>query len=355
MSTYGRLTKWLAAWAVAPALCASAGTAIVEVHAAGYERHDKPVELRIDRSSIQVVEVDSRGGVLDASVPFQFHEGTLVFLLKGTTPKDATRRFEIREAKTPANVEPLVTLTDDVEWEGQASYKIVTQNATYLYHKEGAGFASMIDKDGRDWIGFHPHGGPDGKYRGIPNLVHPEGYFHPGNTGCTSRITSAGPLKITIESESKDANWAARWEIFPRYARLTVLRAAKPYWFLYEGSLAGKFEPEQQYIVRSGGQRTRATERWDGDIPDPEWLYFGDTRTRRVLYLVHHEDDSAVDSYWPMQGQMTVFGFGRLKLEKFLEAVPNHFTIGFAEDAAGAPQVIDSAFRDLMVKASLED
>lgn len=345
---------WTATMMFLPALCPAADRIAIEVRAGGFERFEKPVEVELrerPENPVQVVEVDSGGRVVNPTVPFQIDGAGLVFLMKGTTPGDAIRRFEVREAKNAPAVKALLTLTDNVEWQGQASYKIVTQYATFHYHKAGAGFASMIDQDGRDWIGYRPLGGPDGKYRGIPNLVNPEGHFHPGETGCSSRLSNAGPLRITIDSESKDKKWAARWDIFPQYARLTVLRAPRAYWFLYEGSLAGTFDPEQQYIVRSGGQRTPATERWDGDIEGPEWLYFSDTRIHRALFLVHHQDDAAIDSYWPMQGQMTVFGFGRLKLDASMDATPNQFTIGFAEDASTAPKTIDSAFRDLVVKA----
>ena len=38
-----------------------------------------------------------------------------------------------------------------------------------------------------------------------------------------------------------------------------------------------------------------------------------------------------MDSYWPMQQNMTVFGFGRKKLEKFLTATPARFTVALIE------------------------
>jgi hypothetical protein len=53
---------------------------------------------------------------------------------------------------------------------------------------------------------------------------------------------------------------------------------------------------------------------------------------------------------------MTVFGFGRLGLESYLELVPAQFTIGFAETAGGSgvdeevTRTIESAHRDLHVE-----
>jgi hypothetical protein len=54
-----------------------------------------------------------------------------------------------------------------------------------------------------------------------------------------------------------------------------------------------------------------------------------------------------------MEHNMTVFGFGRLGLDKFMTQVPAHFTVGFAEDGAfeSAQKVIDSAFRPVRVRA----
>ena len=62
------------------------------------------------------------------------------------------------------------------------------------------------------------YGGSDGKYRGFPNLAHPENHFHPGD-GCRSRILKAGPLKITIAPASVDGKWACRWENCRRHWR----------------------------------------------------------------------------------------------------------------------------------------
>lgn len=55
----------------------------------------------------------------------------------------------------------------------------------------------------------------------------------------------------------------------------------------------------------------------------------------RSLFLLHHEADSVTDCYWPMEGNMTVFGFGRTghgrKLRPLMTAIPSRFSIGFVE------------------------
>jgi hypothetical protein len=183
-------------------------------------------------------------------------------------------------------------------------------------------------------------------------MVHPEGYFHPGGQKCTSRITARGPLRLRIASEAEGGKWACTWDVYPDFARLTIRKAAHPYWFLYEGTPGGKLEEDADYYVLSTGEKRPASERWDRDIPTPEWLYFGDSKQRRVLYLVHHEDDEHIDAYYPMEKNMTVFGFGRQKLSKFLERVPTHFTVGLCEEAehAKVKTIIDAAYRPIEVK-----
>jgi hypothetical protein len=75
----------------------------------------------------------------------------------------------------------------------------------------------------------------------------------------------------------------------------------------------------------------------EGDIPAPEWIAFGDPRVARAVFLVHHEDDAHPDRFYQMQRKMTVFGFGRKGIDKFLDSVPQRFSIGFVEGTAGRP------------------
>lgn len=347
----------------------------VSINANGYERYDKPVEISIDFSprvneaefegsvqadSLRVVEINEQGAICDECVGFQYDPsnddesaGTLTMLLKGVTPAGATRRFHIYF--DTADIPALVTVADNVDDEGQESIRINTQNATYFYHKRGAGFSSLIDPDGADWLGYQPGGGSAGEYRGIPNMGHPEGYCHPGMSVSASRILARGPLKATILSESNDGVMRCRWDIFPRYARLTVLKMRAPYWFLYEGtpggSAVGELDEARGYCMRSTGVRTPLSERWEAHLPNPEWVYFGAGNTSRVLFLVNHQEEDAIDSYWPMEHNMTVFGFGRElgSVNKFMTSIPACFTIGFAPDGTfeNAAAVIESAFQPL--------
>jgi hypothetical protein len=248
----------------------------------------------------------------------------------------------------PAPVTPLVTVSDPVIDEGQECFRIATSRATYFFQKLGAGFSSLVDEDGRDWIGYHPQGGSAGHFRGIPN----SGVFHPGYLTSTSRLRSHGPLKATLYAETLDGGTACTWEIYPDHATFTMLRADRPYWFLYEGTPGGKFDQDRDRVVRSPGVTASASESWAEALPDPAWVYFADGESGRALYAVQHEPDDLIDSYWPMNRQMTVFGFGRRArherpLAGLMTRTPNRFTIGLhaggaADTVAGA---IDSAFQ----------
>ena len=330
---------------------------LIIVDAAGTQRRDLPVEVSINfrANTFRVLEIDPAKKVYRDELPCQFEStdsgGTLVFLLEGVTPGDGLRVYHAyfdpigveSETSTAASQ---ITVTDHVQYQGQESFKIESQNAVYYYHKQGAGFASLLDDEGHDWLSYHPGVGPvsnsgsGGKYRGIPNMGHPEGYCHPGSTKSHSRLVNRGPLMVSIESQSEDGQWATRWDIFPRHARLTVIKASHPYWLLYEGTPGGRLDLESDFCVRadaSEGTRTPANVRWDGDISTPgpggEWLYFGESSTGRVLYLINHQDDDAIDSYWPMNEEMTVFGFGRQGINKYMTRAPARFTIGFANQS----------------------
>ena len=76
-------------------------------------------------------------------------------------------------------------------------FKVETPTATYLYGKRGAGFASILDKDGRDWVSYRPGGKARGEYRGLPKCGQPTKFFHcgygygqyPTDNPFTSRVT----------------------------------------------------------------------------------------------------------------------------------------------------------------------
>ena len=184
----------------------------------------------------------------------------------------------------------------EIDYQGQPSFKIVTHSATWIYQRQGAGFAASIDREGRDWISYRPGGGSAGEYRGIPNCGM---CFHPGYTNSTSRIIRSEPHHVTIHSETTDgASCAGQWDIYPDRATFTMLKAKLNYWVLYEGTPAGKL---QGSIVRSDGTRAPYAEIWSKSISAPEWLYFEAADSNRSLVLIHHESDDIIDQYRPME------------------------------------------------------
>lgn len=362
----------------------------LQVGANGAARTDKPAEVSLnftsllsalgtsgtlDLGSLRLLEVDAGGAVLDESVPFQFDQaagfnaatnasGTLVFLLEGATASGATRRYHLyfdttaRGPFTPLSFTPQVTVTSVSNYQGQDSFKIETANhATYYYHKQGAGFASMLDVQSNDWISYNTGAESSGEYRGIPNMG---AWAHPGYTNASSGLTSSGPLKAVITSTSTGRSLT--WSFYPKYATMKLLAAGENYWFLYEGTPFGGagVDPNRDYYVLSNGQktyvRTDQNKTLTTDIAVPEWLYFGDDNTTRVLFLAHHEDDAEPD-YFRMQdnvgamdgvGGMTVFGFGRQDpcCTRYLSEVPAHFTLGFATTAS-VTSTLNSAYTAL--------
>ena len=310
----------------------------VTIEAAGHARQDavaaiplKADDLPAGAAPVAVREVAADGEVLDAQVPLQVSAdgAELLVLLKGATPADGQRRFIVTLGTGGAAAgKPLVGCEPVTDYQGQDAWRITTPGAAYVYHIRGAGFASLLDADGRDWISYRPTGGSAGNYRGIPNLSHPEGYFHPGGDKCTSKLVEAGPLRVAIESTAEGGKWAVRWDVYPTVARLTVRKAAKAYWFLYEGTPGGKIDLKTDYCIRLPDTRTSAGEKWDQKLPTPAAVAFGDAEQKRALLLINHDAPRKMDSYWPMQGNMTVFGFGRQGLNKSMTKAPAHFTIG---------------------------
>lgn len=348
----------------------------------------------LDPATLQVVEVDTAGIVLNSSVQFQFDAaadfdaatnivGNLVFVMNDTTPAMSTRHYRVLFDVVgscgdcpAAPAVPVPTTVDSLMYENQMTYLVSTPRADYYYHKDGAGLASIIDNDGQDWIGFHDIGGSNtaGEYRGIPNLVFTlndadASFFHPGFDNATSHLVSQGPLKVAVRSVTNDGanEWILLWEFYQSFARLTVEQTGTSnggdYWFLYEGTPGGGLDMGD-VVVRSDGTITSAMDngdQWEMALADPQWLYFHDTAAARYLYVSDDMGDNDLDSY-RSQGQtssstpeMCVFGLGRVMNTTANSLVPRMsgsgrtFTIGLGEDNTTAATEITGAYLPLNV------
>jgi hypothetical protein len=354
----------------------------VSVAAAGYERTDKPAEIAIDftqvlsslgqsgtlnDNSLRVVEVDAGGNVLDTTVAFQFDRdpdynpsskasGTLILILKGVTSSGATRYYHVYfdladKTFPPPSVANQVTLTDNVAERGLVTYRISTPGNTYYYDKTGGGFLRWLDADGHDWIDWSTAEGDAGDYRGIPNAVFPDGFFHPNRPTSSSSLLTQGPVKVAFRTVSSNNNFECLWEIFPGYARMTMVRASHAFWWLYEGTPGGTLDPSTDIVVRSDGTQTPASDSWGQVLAPESWVYFGDPNVGRSLFAVHHEGDSEIDTYAPAtaEGIMTVFGFGRNGINSYISGAPQTFTMGLMGSTAftASRKTIWSAYKPL--------
>lgn len=321
-----------------------------------------------DPATLRVVETDAAGNVIDDATVFQFDRdagfeptgaasGDLVVLLTGTTGAGETRHFDIyfdtaggdhaAPVAAAAATASVVTATSGVSDEGLDSIRIDTPTAAWWFDRNGGGFSSLVDGDGNDWISFNDLAGSSGAFRGVPNLTHPEGYFHPGSASTTTRILSNGPARVTIESTSVGGGYTTKWHVYPTFAELEVVRAGGPFWFLYEGTPGGTLDVSSDRVTLADGTTLAASDQFTADIDaddtGAEWIMFGDPVLDRSIFLAHLEDDGVVDSYRPLEGEMTVFGFGRGgNVTPRLGDLPATFRVGLvetADDTTGPPAV----------------
>jgi hypothetical protein len=246
-----------------------------------------------------------------------------------------------------------------VEYAGLAHYKITTPAATYFLERSGAGLSRLLDRDGNDWLSFEPTPGTGagGEFRGFPNAVDQQAgnYFHPRNKNTdisTAKVEHSSPSCVTISAIGTSCEWACRYEFFRTHCifTMTKMSAGFKYWVLYEGTPGGQYHDTDWWMTSDKDAKSPLTTSHEGDIPAPEWIAFGDAQLARALVLWHHEDDDRPDCFYQMQNKMTVFGFGRQGSSKFLDSVPQRFSIGFVEN--GTHDVIS---RELLSSWQPED
>lgn len=245
---------------------------------------------------------------------------------------------------------PPLTVEHLDDYRGQPALRIAGPSVTWVFHKQGAALASLLDRDGNDWISYRPEGGASGHYRGFPNLIHPENDFHPGGRNSDLEILDQSDRRVRLRAVTRDGQWEAFWDLAPNHVRLTVAKAPRPYWVLYEGTPGGALDLDHSYYLRADSPPTPVTEPFAADLPGPEWIAFGDDRLDRVLYLVQHHDDDKLDQFYEMNSAMTVFGFGREHrcCGKYLSQVPATYTLGLAEsaDPAAIRRAIDQVLEE---------
>lgn len=233
-----------------------------------------------------------------------------------------------------------VTLTHGIDESAArlSAYIVSIANATFYLEKEGGGLSSMLDKDGVDWIGFHPEKGSGwkGEYRGFPNAIHKQdgSFFHALNAG-TDKSTSVVEIEtdkhVRILFTSGNGQWQGQWDFYPDRCDFTMSRVSPgyKYWVQYEGVPGGEMDKDDFWYNSASDKSHQIEEPFMGDLPAPEWYAFGDAKSSRMFYLLHHQDDEYPDDY-ASRPYMTVLGFGRSNKEKYL-VTPQTFSIGFVE------------------------
>lgn len=294
----------------------------------------------------QRTEVLPDPGVLQAGVntlvtnETPLHEGQMVHGMEVQYPG-----FMLK-VKRPAVTQESTHL-HEATYEGRPHVVVTTPRATYYYDRRGGGFSRIIDTHGNDWVSFKKE--PDDQYpasaaaayRGLPNSVFggsQGGAGHPGHDRCATEV---GERQIT--SRTHDGSWEWTWTFSDSTARLRMKQVAAdhPYWFLYEGTPGGTFDPTNSYYGTDAGGRTAAVpDFYQGEsvFGSFGWAYFGDAAEERAFFVKqlaadNHPDvvgylgntEQGVDS----PDGMVVFGFGRNRDTQPLLRQPQEFVIGF--------------------------
>ncbi len=235
---------------------------------------------------------------------------------------------------------------------GAPHFIIKTKKATYYLDKEGGGLSRLIDRYGNDWINFkrypwrvYPESAAS-SLRGLPSFVYgdsDEGAGHPGYDKCLSYQVNDN----TILTITKSGKWQWRWKFYEKYATITMekVAAGSKYWFMYQGPIAGEFEPAHSYWGTSlGGPRRDINDMNKGDkiFANWQWIYFGDDRVKQVLFLAMKHPDRRIDVLGFLgnsdkgiesESGMVVFGFGRQGNDQPLLTDPHcTFYIGFLKE-----------------------
>lgn len=255
-----------------------------------------------------------------------------------------------------------IRIVEDVWDEGQVCFKVITPSATYLYQKNAGGFSSILDKEGNDWISFHPDSTESypksaaGSYRGLPNLVYlgdDSGAGHPGFDKCISEKIG----DTQIRSHTRSGKWQWTWSFYNSHALLKVDKTdpEEAYWFLYEGPIGGNYDPQYEFWgTDRGGPFKIMPDYYFGNIQSQlcKWIYFGDENNKWVFFILQKDRDEKNDifSYLGSTDQgviapdgMVVAGFGRDPEAKPLLKGSSEFIIGFMKKDNGNLQKTISA------------
>ncbi len=248
---------------------------------------------------------------------------------------------------TPDNI-----VITEIMHQGIPHYQVETPSATYLISKESGGASSIFDRDNIDWVNHSKDyegkrtTGADAQWRGVPQMVFQGddgGVGHPvGRDMCNVELVADNQINVV----SKSGLWEFSWTFKEDYAIFSVEKTdtSRGYWFLYEGPVAGNFNPYTNYWANdTDGVRFDQPRHGRSDVKGHwQWAYFGDPSSIRCFFVSMADKDDLIDhfSYLPNDLElglrasdgMVVFGFGRSQSPREpLMRDPNVFLMGFYE------------------------
>lgn len=252
-------------------------------------------------------------------------------------------------------------MIEEVGYKNTPHFKITTPSATYFLEKQSGGFSSILDNKGTDWVQFHKSdtilgaAGAAADFRGLPNMVYQgeqNGVGHPGFDQCVSEQVNDTMIRVTSHS----GNYVFSFSFAPEYAIMNIEKAdtSRKYWVLYEGPIAGKFNPKSHLVFSNEGFHPEKPSIY-GDIPihgNFEWMCFGDENYDKMFYVEHVTPDTLIDIVYYMGSSgpglgnespdgMVVMGFGRdPRTNPLMDQFPNVFRFGFIEKPSGKPVAI---------------
>lgn len=242
-------------------------------------------------------------------------------------------------------------IIDEVSLDKRLHYKIEISNATWFIDKYSGGVSSILDKDGKEWIGWqrleeekYPESA-GGDYRGLPNLVYggtDNGIGHPG----FDKVMCFKEEGNRIRVRSWNGKWEWQYIFHPKYVEMQMLHgpySERNYWFLYEGIPGGEYKPEKQYWGTNFGLKNSKPDYFEGkeEYGFWQWIFFGHDDSEHALFIVQKQKDDLIDMFGFLGNShegldandgMVVFGFGRDKEATSLLTRNNIFYIGFYDD-----------------------
>ncbi|MFW6277366.1 MAG: hypothetical protein ACOC1J_01750 [Prolixibacteraceae bacterium] len=265
------------------------------------------------------------------------HDGQMVHGMEVQWPGIMVKVRTWKEPDFKATVE---------KYEGRQHYKIETSKIIYWYDVKGGGFSRIIDDEGNDWVSFKMEpwdkypAAAAGAFRGLPNMVFEgddSGAGHPGHDKCKSWIEDR-----KVVTESLSGKWKWSWEFFDDHTVLEVLSVdtTRAYWFLYEGTPGGTFDPKNTYFgTDNSGPEKLTYNYYDGNVyrDTIQWMYTGHRNINNTFYMIQCTEDNRPDMVsllgntengFDSPDGMTVFGFGRGEgVNRYLKG-RNKFVIG---------------------------